>query len=192
MICQDGAGGRAAPCGTMPARHIRRGRQNQLAAETIGPSHQLVADSIRSKISSGEYPVGAAIPSTPQLASAYGVSRTVIRQAVGQLQSDGILIGHSGKAVFVRATPEQAAKERQDTEALARQVEQLRGEVHELAAQIEDLKSDDVRDILGRLEVKLARFEADIADLYRRQGEDYPSDEDQQDSDGTAANGSFT
>lgn len=153
----------------------------QLAAETIGPSHQLVADDIRSKISSGEYEVGAPVPSTQQMADAYGVSRTVIRQAVSQLQSDGILIGHSGKAVYVRATPEQAAKERQDAAALARQVTELRDEVHGLAAQVENLKSADLRDALTRVELNLA-------DLYGKLGYDYPR-EGHEDSDGTAADG---
>jgi GntR family transcriptional regulator len=74
-------------------------------AARIGPSWQLVADDIRARIRSGEYPIGSPIPSTARLMAMHEVSSTVVRHAVEQLRSDGVLIGHSGKGVYVQAMP---------------------------------------------------------------------------------------
>lgn len=77
-------------------------------AARIGPSYQLVADDIRTRIRSGEYPIGEPIPSTARLMAMHEVSSTVVRHAVEQLRSDGVLIGHSGKGVYVQAMPDDA------------------------------------------------------------------------------------
>jgi GntR family transcriptional regulator len=133
---------------------------------SIGPSYQLVADDLRSKISSGEFQVGDPIPSTVKLMEQYGVSSTVVRHAVAQLRADGVLIGHSGKAVYVNAKPEDAAAERLSIEALTELVTGLRDEVRELAQRDE---VSGLRDALGRLE-------AQLIDLYGKLGYDYPRD----------------
>lgn len=78
-------------------------------AGTIGPSYQRVADDIRARIRSGEYQVGQPIPSTARLMDMHQVSSTVVRHAVEQLRADGVLVGHSGKAVYVQAMPGNAA-----------------------------------------------------------------------------------
>jgi GntR family transcriptional regulator len=101
-----------------------------------GPAYQQVADDLRRKIASGEFPVGAAIPSTAKLSSAYGVSVTVVRAAVGQLRVDGLVTGYPGKGVFVSATPEETAERTATVEGLARQVAELRAEVARLQALI--------------------------------------------------------
>jgi DNA-binding GntR family transcriptional regulator len=133
---------------------------------SIGPSYQLVADDLRSKISSGELQVGDPIPSTVKLMEQYGVSSTVVRHAVAQLRADGVLIGHSGKAVYVNARPEDAAAERLSIEALTELVTGLRDEVRELTQRDE---VSELRDTLGRLETQLI-------DLYGKLGYDYPRD----------------
>jgi DNA-binding GntR family transcriptional regulator len=101
-------------------------------AEKIGPSYQRVADDIRSKISSGELAVGDPIPSTVKLMEQYGVSSTVVRHAVAQLQAEGIAIGHSGKAVYVQARPADVASDRAD-------VDQLRDALGTIEANLIDL-----------------------------------------------------
>ena len=87
---------------------------------SIGPSYQLVADDLRSKISSGELQVGDLIPSTVKLMEQYGVSSTVVRHAVAQLRTDGILEGHPGKGVYVKALPADADSARGDSRAAKR------------------------------------------------------------------------
>jgi DNA-binding GntR family transcriptional regulator len=127
-----------------------------------GPEYQRVIGEIRERITSGRYPVGKPIPSTPKLGEEFGVSVTVIRRAVTQLQVDGILEGHPGKGVYVRAAPGDADSERMSVEALSRQVAELR----EVA---ERNDPDEIRAAIGRLE-------ANLIELYGKTGHDYPQD----------------
>ncbi len=136
----------------------------------IGPSYQLVADDIRARIRSGEYQVGQAIPSTTKLMEQHGVSSTVVRHAVEQLRDDGVLIGHGGKAVFVQATPDDAAEERGDTRALAAQVSALRDEVHALTQRVGSLDSAGLHEALGRIE-------GNLIELYGKTANEYPWEE---------------
>ena len=98
----------------------------------IGPAYRLVADDIRGRIISGEYEVGQPIPSTPRLSEQYGVSKTVIRRAVELLAGDGILIGHAGKAVYVRARPQDDGGGRDDLGELATAVARIEANLIEL------------------------------------------------------------
>jgi GntR family transcriptional regulator len=134
-------------------------------AGSIGPSYRLVADDIAKKITAGEWQVGGPIPSTAKLMELYGVSSTVVRQAVAQLREADVLIGHSGKAVYVKARPEDAAAGRLTLEALGGQVAELRAEVRELAQRVGSV--DELRDVLGRVE-------AQLIDLHGKLGYEYP------------------
>lgn len=129
-------------------------------AGEIGPEYRQVMGQIRSWISSGEYPVGSQIPSTAELRHRTGLSLTVVRRAVQQLQADGILEGHPGKGVFVRALPESADAERMDLKALSDQVAQLR----ELAE----------RDGLDEIRARIGQLETALMDLYAKLAYDYP------------------
>lgn len=126
--------------------------------EDAGPFYQRIADDIRARIISGEYQVGAPIPSTPKLEQQHGVSKTAVRQAVEQLRAEGILAGHPGKAVYVRAKPDEAAAGQRDVAALAAEVAELKRRVRD---------DDDLREIVSRIEDNLV-------ELYGRTGHDYP------------------
>ena len=56
---------------------------------------------IRSALSSGELTPGDALPTEAALCSAYGVSRTTVRQAIGDLVDEGLLGRVRGKGTFV-------------------------------------------------------------------------------------------
>lgn len=143
---------------------------------SIGPSYQLVANDIRSRISSGEYAVGSTIPSTRQLMTQHQASSTVVRRAVEQLRAEGILAGHPGKGVYVQATPDKAAEETQDVQALGHEVSQLRDEMRRLA--------DD--------RAAVARLEVNLMDLYAKLGFDYPRDNEAPEGEsGTTAHGNL-
>ena len=141
--------------------------------EASGPDYQRIADDIRAKVRSGEYPVGAAIPSTPRLEKQYGVSKTPVRQAVDQLRREGILAGQSGKAVYVRAMPEAAAAEQRDLKALA-------GQLAELKRRVRDN---------GELWDFVSRIEANLIELYGKTGFDYPDHEASGQQERTARHG---
>ncbi len=69
------------------------------------PKYVEVAESLRTAIADGTYPVGSELPSTARLTESFEVSTTVVRAAIRELRSEGLIIGQPGKAVFVRAEP---------------------------------------------------------------------------------------
>jgi len=79
------------------------------APASVRAVHHLVTDRlsdrlaalIAGKIERGELNTGDRLPTEPQLAQAHGVSRTVVREAVHQLRSRGLLVSRQGSGVFV-------------------------------------------------------------------------------------------
>ncbi|GAA3670895.1 GntR family transcriptional regulator [Nonomuraea antimicrobica] len=67
------------------------------------PLHERVASDLRRRISSGELPVGAAIPSESHLCEQWGASRGPIRQALATLRAEGLIGGGRGKPPVVRS-----------------------------------------------------------------------------------------
>jgi GntR family transcriptional repressor for pyruvate dehydrogenase complex len=75
------------------------------AAEPLGSNKTLadrVTETLMSKISGGELPAGSQLPSEQAMASGFGVSRTVIREAVSRLKSEGLIDSRQGRGAFVR------------------------------------------------------------------------------------------
>lgn len=61
-----------------------------------------VADSLRARILSGEWEVGARLPSRAQLAEEYEVGRNVTQRAMDRLITEGLLEGRAGSGTYVR------------------------------------------------------------------------------------------
>ena len=61
-----------------------------------------VTAALLSLIRTGEYPPGARLPSEMRMATSFGVSRTVIREAVSRLKSEGLVESRQGSGVYVR------------------------------------------------------------------------------------------
>ena len=59
---------------------------------------------ISSQILSGERAAGSRLPTETQLADEFGVSRTVVREAIARLRSDGLVITRQGVGAFVADT----------------------------------------------------------------------------------------
>ncbi|MGF1528360.1 MAG: FadR/GntR family transcriptional regulator, partial [Candidatus Competibacterales bacterium] len=75
-----------------------------LRGETLGRRPTLaddVAGRLRAAIAGGELKAGDKLPPEHVLASLYGVSRPVVREAISQLKSEGILTSHQGRGAFV-------------------------------------------------------------------------------------------
>lgn len=66
------------------------------------PAFRQVADDLRRKISAGEFEPGELIPSERDLVDRYGVSRPTVRDAIGLLRSEGVVIAEHGRGVRVR------------------------------------------------------------------------------------------
>jgi GntR family transcriptional regulator, transcriptional repressor for pyruvate dehydrogenase complex len=56
---------------------------------------------LRDDIVSGKYQPGRQLPAGKDLSDSFGVSITVIREALSRLKSDGLVASHQGKGVFV-------------------------------------------------------------------------------------------
>ncbi|MFB7618760.1 GntR family transcriptional regulator [Kitasatospora sp. NPDC056181] len=69
------------------------------------PAYLQLADDLRKRIRSGELAAGSALPSTQELIGGFGVSSTVVKNAVSLLRAEGYVIGHQGKGVFAQFPP---------------------------------------------------------------------------------------
>ena len=65
-----------------------------------------VQDALRSRIADGQFTPGDRLPSEAQLTREFGVSRTVVREAIAALRSDGLVEPRQGAGVFVLAASE--------------------------------------------------------------------------------------
>jgi GntR family transcriptional regulator len=61
-----------------------------------------LATLFRRRVDTGAWAVGARIPTVDELAEEFGVARLTIRQALGQLEDDGIIQRFRAKGTFVR------------------------------------------------------------------------------------------
>jgi GntR family transcriptional repressor for pyruvate dehydrogenase complex len=67
---------------------------------------QRVVAGLKDKILAGDLPPGHKLPSEAELIEEYGVSRTVVREAVTRLRAEGLLETFQGRGSFVLAMPE--------------------------------------------------------------------------------------
>jgi len=61
-----------------------------------------VVEALMELISGEDFPPGSRLPSEMAMASRFGVSRTVIREAISRLKSEGLVESRQGSGVFVR------------------------------------------------------------------------------------------
>ncbi|MFG2665793.1 GntR family transcriptional regulator [Streptomyces sp. NPDC048387] len=66
------------------------------------PKYQRIADELRAAIQAGEYGPGDRLPGENDLMARYEVARMTARQALGVLQSEGLVEARKGAGVFVR------------------------------------------------------------------------------------------
>lgn len=69
---------------------------------TITPLYQGIYDTLKSRIQSGFYEVGASLPSEPRLREEFGVSTITIRRAIHELSLDGLVEPRQGVGNIVR------------------------------------------------------------------------------------------
>ncbi|MGS0743805.1 FadR/GntR family transcriptional regulator [Glaciimonas sp. GG7] len=60
-----------------------------------------VAQELLQKIESGQYGPGTKLPTEPLLSEEYGVSRTVVREAISRLKNEGVVEPRQGSGVYV-------------------------------------------------------------------------------------------
>ena len=61
-----------------------------------------IYDALAAQIAGGRYPVGSRLPSEVDLARQLGVSRPVLRQALGRLRAEGLVTARQGAGNFIQ------------------------------------------------------------------------------------------
>lgn len=65
------------------------------------PIYLQIAKLLRQRIEQGEWPVGSRMPSLEELMATYGVARATLREAVAQLEREGVIRRSRGSGTFV-------------------------------------------------------------------------------------------
>jgi DNA-binding FadR family transcriptional regulator len=68
----------------------------------------MVADTLRARLTEGKLHAGQRLPAETRLTHEFGVSRTVVREALAALAADGLVEARQGAGVFVTARPSRA------------------------------------------------------------------------------------
>jgi GntR family transcriptional regulator len=75
----------------------------RLLARANGPLYRQLADVLRDPISTGAFPVGGELPKEATIAERFGVSLITVRQALRELEADGLIRKRSAKPAVVTA-----------------------------------------------------------------------------------------
>jgi DNA-binding GntR family transcriptional regulator len=60
-------------------------------------AYKTITDALRRRITEGEFPPGARLPSEAELTSEYGVARNTLRRALADLEREGLLVTMPGR-----------------------------------------------------------------------------------------------
>lgn len=116
---------------------------------------------LRSRIVSGEWPVGSRIPPEPALVEMLGVGRNTVREAVQSLVHAGLLARRQGSGTFVLSTSEMAVTMgRHIAEARQRDVIEVRRALEIEAARLAARRrsADDANALLLRRDERAAAY----------------------------------
>ncbi len=75
--------------------------QTTLDRSSYLPLYAQVVDAIQSSIENGQSAPGDQLPGEPELCRLFNVSRTVVRQALSELEQEGLVVRLKGKGTFV-------------------------------------------------------------------------------------------
>src|SRR5476651_464342 len=73
--------------------------------------YQEIGHDLREKIQQGHFAIGSRLPPERNIAETYGVSRTIIREALLMLELEGIVDIRQGSGVYVIRIPREDADE---------------------------------------------------------------------------------
>ncbi|WP_433515383.1 GntR family transcriptional regulator [Nonomuraea sp. CA-143628] len=86
------------------------------------PAYATLASDLRRRITTGEYPPGGMIPSETALMETYGVARGTVRQALAELEREGLVVSHMGRGRRVQGQAAEDAKPSTRYEDVANQL----------------------------------------------------------------------
>jgi GntR family transcriptional regulator len=124
------------------------------------PLYQQIKAALRSGILDGQYPPHSRMPSESELQSMFEVSRITIRQALGDLQKEGLIFKVHGKGSFVSQP-----KAVQNVTSLQGFAEAMSGEGHEIVNRV---RSFDFVPATAEVAAKLGLdLGATVAEIHR-------------------------
>lgn len=100
------------------------------------PLHRHVSETLRGDIARGRYKPGQVLPSEPDLTQLFGVSRSVVRQALATLQAEGLVERSHGRGTFVKPR-ELHRRVVQELDGLGAQISGEAGPVHTTVLEFE-------------------------------------------------------
>lgn len=140
-----------------------------------GSLSQAVVEQLERRITSGEALVGSKLPSESELCEAFGVSRTVVREAITHLKSMGLVETRRGVGTTVLrnylAEPRPAVNISPRTVEDILEVLELRLTLEPAAAELAALRYDD--EDRKRLEARHAEFVQAQAEKSQARREDF-------------------
>jgi GntR family transcriptional regulator len=74
---------------------------NNTSKEHVIPLYNRIESLMRSKILSGQYEPNEKLPTEEELVQEFGVSKITIRNAMGRLEAQGLIVRNRGKGTFV-------------------------------------------------------------------------------------------
>lgn len=85
---------------------------NKLSMDSDIPLYSQLVSIIKRNISAGTLPPGALLPSEAELCRTFDVSRSTVRQAIGALEAEGLVVRKQG-ARHLRRGAEDASQDRE-------------------------------------------------------------------------------
>lgn len=86
------------------------------------PTYATLADDLRRRIVAGEYPPGQMMPSEAALTETYSVARGTVRQALAELEREGLIVSQMGRGRRVQGQAAEGAKPTTRYEDVANQL----------------------------------------------------------------------
>ncbi|MFF3916600.1 GntR family transcriptional regulator [Streptomyces sp. NPDC001852] len=69
------------------------------------PVWRQVAEAIATRIASGEYPLGARVPSVVEMSAEFGIATSTAQKALAHLKAEGLIRAEVGLGSFVAKRP---------------------------------------------------------------------------------------
>jgi GntR family transcriptional regulator len=108
-------------------------------AEAPQPLYARLRDELRAGILDGRLPPHAKLPSESEMIATHGVSRITVRQALADLQNEGLIVRLQGKGAFV--SHPQAAPQLQRLEGLGESLAERGQAVHSRRLSMKEVKA---------------------------------------------------
>jgi DNA-binding GntR family transcriptional regulator len=103
------------------------------------PKYRQIADDLRARMESGEYPPDSRLPSKTEMMSSYRVALATVNGAIGELRKLGLAETVHGVGTFARTPPAAPSSE---YEAVMTRIDGLAEDLRQLREEVEKLKRE--------------------------------------------------